>query len=498
MSKLKDIFGASIILCCIFFYPYELAITQIAADQLTLASTKYTASATESIRPSIDLINTSQDLEPNVLTRIQTICHGAPIRSVAWLCVACPQPILQSGTDNYFQPRPIAAAGGFISHTRHPEGSSFQVYDMDLLTEQLTEKAHAAPTDYVFSVDWCCIDGIAYLAVGGVPNATSCHDVWIYKYDVESSQLTEVVSFRHGAPVNAVAWLCDDCMQPGIRYLAVGGQAVNDINIRLLRFDANCTELSLITCRSFGAPVLSLDWCVIDGKMPLLLVGGKTAVSDSQKYNIRVYCGNCTGALNLAGSFYYQGKTVRSAKWCCDADKKCSQLPVFAVGGNYIEHTARGKSQCENIQLFVYSPLCNQIRSLAYQHLPEKVFALDWIPGCHCTRLTAGSGCLDDCMCQQNIAVFQILPEQCTKLVEISNALFDDTISSLKWCEFGPSIYLLVGTEHKGWQECPPQKQICNGACEIALYKARFCHEHIAPECICDRRSRAWSIEDEE
>lgn len=447
--------------------------------------------ATTVVKP-IEPTAPCQDLIPNTLTSIQEICHGAPVRSVAWLCDQCPAPLHCSCTDNFILPRPIAAIGGFISHTVHTEGSSLQIYEMDLLTEQLHETAHATPTNYVLSVNWCCIDNVPYLAVGGSPDLTTGDDTWIYKYDIASHNLTLVASFRHGAQVNAVSWLCTGCTQPGIVYLALGGKESNGINIRILRFDVHCKELSLITSRSFGANVLALDWCMLDENTPLLLVGGKTAVSDAfQHYNIAIYCSNCTGILNRAGIFYYKGGTVRTAKWCCNPQRTCTQPPVFAVGGNDIDHD-KNKSSGVNIELFVYNPLCNQVKSLACQYLPKKVFALDWVPDCHCTLLTAGSGCLHDCMCQENIAILQILAGRCSRLRFTTLARYDDTISSLAWCSFGQCSYLLVGTEHKT-SECPTEQTMCDNRCEVALYKAHFCTQQQLPEGICDRRTLTWT-----
>lgn len=454
-------------------------------------STPPAASASESLNQ-----NSCQDLTPNTLVRIQELVHGAPVRSVSWLCnTACS---IETNNDSVLS-GPIAAIGGFTSYRLHPEGSSVEIYEMNALTEQLTETAHAAPTNYVLSVDWCCIDGIAYLALGGMPDSITGFDVWIYRYDIQSHQLQLISTFKHGATINAVSWLCQDCRQPGIGYLAVGGEDFNDINLHILRFDAHCNELSPVTNRSFGAPILSLDWCLADGKTPLLLVGGQKAINDScQKYNLRVYCGSCTGALNLAGSFYFQGATVRSAKWCCDPDKICSKSLVFAVGGDCQEERLGDNDMCANTQLFVYNALFNQIRPIACTYKAEKVFTLDWVPGCTCTRLTVGSGCSCDCSCEHNINVYQVLSGRCVNLSLTSSALFDHTISSIKWCTFGSCAYLLVGSEHIHNQEPDCHETACVRDCEVALYKAQFCQEQLPPESICERRSIECSADEHE
>lgn len=482
----------------LFVHPYRCphVIYRYCITSVDIQGHESNIPATTVVSP-IDVTPSCQDLVPNTLTRIQEICHGAPVRSVAWLCAtSCPPPINCSCTGTYILPRPIAAVGGFISHALHVEGSSLQIYQMNILNEQLTETAHANPTNYVLAVDFCCIDGVAYLAVGGTPNQASGYDVWIYRYDIDSHQLTLISHFTHGSTVNAVSWLCQDCSQPGIAYLAIGGQC-GDSNIRILRFDAHCPELTLVTSRSFNAPVLSLDWCVIDKRTPLLLVGGKTAINDcGQKYNLIIYSSNCTGGLNAAGTYYYEGGTVRSAKWCCDIDKHCTQTPVFAVAGRNIEHPTPCNCSISNIQLFVYNPLSNKIKPIASLHQPGKVFVFDWIPGCHCTHFTVGSGCLHERMCEQNIYNYQIIPGRCSKLLETSSALFDDTISSLKWCKFGTCSYLLAGSEHAEWQdhEC---HQACANSCEVVLYKAQFCQEPLPPQGICNRRSIDFLAEEE-
>ena len=192
--------------------------------------------------------------EHNKLTKVETITHGAPVQSVAWLSkFSCLD-------QQYIQDRPIVAIGGYQSFfDTCSYGVSVRIYKLNIDNDHLTEIATANPTPYVYSVDWCCIDGIPYLAVAGKTNLQESADVWIYRYETISESLQLVASAKHGATIYSVAWLCDTCSKNGKRFLAIGGQESHDkIDIRLLQFNPNaCTEdiLQIVTNRSHGATV---------------------------------------------------------------------------------------------------------------------------------------------------------------------------------------------------------------------------------------------------
>lgn len=444
-----------------------------------------------SVEPTIDPTTMCTCIDCQSLSLVDHQSHGAPVQSVAWLCDPCIFGHECSCTAHYIIPHPIAAIGGYLSYINACDGASVRVYALNFMTDQLIETAHAVPTSFVYSVDWCCIDGAAYLAVGGRPNELTGSDVWVYKYtfDGTTGHLELIDSFAHGATVWAVSWLCYDCKNNHTRYLAIGGDPSHNVDIRLLSFDSSLRKLSLTTNRTHGAPVYALDWCVRPSRNPLLLAGGKVAQENCKNYNFRIYSVACGGSMNLFSSGSYCEKTIRTVKWYCIDDRTCSTLPYFAVAGDIDTECCTQTEKYANVELYILNPLTHQVRPIAYTQQQARVFSVDWNPGCKSALITVGSGCKAACSCDPNIGVYELSKLPPRNLRYKASSRFDDSITSLKWCKFSNCSYLLAGAEHNSCNVCPIDP-FCTPSHDIALYKSKLCTDALCPPTgICERRT---------
>ena len=226
----------------------------------------------------------------NKITLVNSFSLGGPIQTVALNCNSnCMNPLL--------------AVGGYKSECNE---ASLYLFEFDANTNNLTPITidNPTPTACVYSVSWCCIDRVLYLAVGGSPDPDSGFSVWIYRYDSFTGQLKFIDGFKHGNIVYAVSWLCKGCFDSS-RYLAIGGKKADNNQIRLLLFNTQTLELTHVSSRSFGATVFSLDWCIHHSQCPLLVAGGKTAKECQQQYNIRLYTISCSGKITPIASTYF-------------------------------------------------------------------------------------------------------------------------------------------------------------------------------------------------
>ena len=126
------------------------------------------------------------------------------------------------------------------------------------------------------------------------------------------------------------------------------------------------------------------------------MVGGTPVTECGQTYNIRIYKLGCNGLLMPVASAYYEGGTVRTLKWCCNQERPCSPLWYLAVGGDPIKE---GPHAGKNIKIYYYQPSRGILKPFAGTSQPDKVFGIDWLQGCNCQDLVAGSGCLARRMC---------------------------------------------------------------------------------------------------
>jgi hypothetical protein len=443
------------------------------------------------VEPAIDPQSHCTCTNCQSLNLVNRQTHGAPVQSVAWLCNNCGSNGQCSCTDQYIIPHPTAAIGGYLSYTNACDGATIRTYALNFMNDQLVQTAHALPTSFVYSVDWCCIDGNAYLAVGGRTNETTGFDVWIYKYTFDgiTGTLELIDSFAHGTTVWAVAWLNDDCNNSSSRYLAIGGDPSNNIDLRLLSFNAELKQLSLTTNRTHGATVYALDWCVRPLQNPLLLAGGKIATENYKHCNFRIYSVSCGGSMNFFSSGLYCGQTVRTAKWHCYNDAICSTLPIFAIGGDAADESCCNQSEkLANIQIYALNTLTHHVCPMVHTHQQGRVFSIDWYPNCKEPLMTAGSGCKSDCLYEANIAAYTLSMNPSKNLHCKTYSRFDDSIASLKWCTFGNCSYLLVGAEHGNSDHCSVDP-FCNQQPDIALYKAKLCTDCACPTGICERRT---------
>lgn len=468
-------------------YDYCISTLAQTGDQITesIIPTHVT------VEPTIDPQLNCQCIDCQPLSLVNKQLHGAPIQSVAWLCDTCMFSGQCSCTDNYIVPHPTAAIGGYVSYINACDGATVRVYALNSMTDQLVETAHAMPTSFVYAVNWCCIDGQAFLAVGGKPNELTGFDVWVYKYSFDgvTGNLELIDSFAHGDTIWTVAWLCYDFNDNHTRYLAIGGDPVNGTDIRLLSFNPELKKLSLVTSRSQGATVYSLDWCIRPSRNPMLLAGGKTATENCKHYNFRVYSVTSGGALNLFSSGLYDGGTIRTVKWYFANEKACSVLPYFAVGGDTGKHCGDQCQKNSNVHVYILNPLTHQVRPIAYAQQQERVFSLDWNPCCNSSLVTVGSGCSSGWLCDPNITMYALEKNPSKSLKYRAHSHVDGTISSLQWCAFGDCCYLLAGSEHSNCNQSHTDP-FCNQSHDIVLYKSKLCSDEICrPKGICERRN---------
>lgn len=417
---------------------------------------------------------------------LNTHRFGAPIQTVSWLC----------STDEC--PYNLIAVGGYHAMTSTCLPLSVRVYSFDPVTTRLNELSidNPLPTEFVYSVQWCCINGVAYLAVAGCPH--DGNSVWIYKYDAFYNTMNLIASSNaHNALVYSVAWLCNDCtVDQNSRILAIGGEAADGAEVRLLKFNSYSEEIFSLGSASFGATVFSLDWCQETKKCNYLAVGGKTAVDCDKQVNIRIFNVSCDGDIILENSTFFDGQIVRAIKWNCQTGTDCiPPVRLLAVAGDLGSNEA-------NIQLYVYNVRRNILQPIAHQSQQEKVFALAWITGCTGPLLLAGSGCING-LCDPNIHMYALQrKELCDfELASISQKHFDDNITSLATCTINKVTYIVAGSESKFWNNtleldplCP--QKVTNS--ELALFKSMLCPEFeksCLPISICQRAERHYVVE---
>lgn len=415
----------------------------------------------------------SNNLLPNILYPAGTYTNGAPIQSVAWSTI----------TDEC--PYALAAIGGYKSTTRSCTSVSIRVYILNNITQKLELLFTDLPTDYVFSVTWCCINGTPYLAVAGCPNQLG-QTVWIYRYNSEYNTIEFVTSSSiHQNTIYSIAWLTDQCTSnPDIRNLAVSGEPFNGVDIQILQLNALNGTLSSLGSTSFGAPVYSLDWCKATNNCAYLAAGGKAAPVCGVTSSLKLYLVSCNGDIILLDALPSQS-TIRTVKWCCSTG--CT-TPILVAGGDK-------DSTDNNIKLYAYNARTHKLVPCAHQLQPEKVFALEWLEGCDCTNFVAGSGCMEG-SCIKNIVIYTV--DRCTTnhINILTSAHFDDNITSLAATKVGDITFILAGSESNNFNPLNPADPLCPISMfgkELALYKGIFCKptpKPCLPTPACERNVR--------
>lgn len=406
-------------------------------------------------------------LASNRLYLLDSFNNGAPIQSVAWSC------------SSEYCPTTLAATGGYKGCSGNCECASVRVFALDSHPERLTPIWSGTPTDYVYAVQWCCIDGVSYLAVAGCPDKDG-NNLWIYRYDTQYNTMVLVgTSSAHNGIIYSIAWMCDECTEfSGVRNLVIGGQSNNNTEMQILQFNAIAGSITPINAISFGATVYAVDVCKDQDPCSkqnciYLIAGGKTAYDCQNPVNLRLYMITCDGIATLITSDYFEGGTVRSLQWCCQADKICPDFMYLAVGGDPITF---GPKAGVDIQIYFYHPTSQTFKPFAWESQPEKVFTVNWLPSCQCTHLAAGSGCLEQ-DCVQNIFVYGLNKLLVPRLATTTSKHFDDNVTSLAFCKIGDTYYALAGSESNNWKSgldplCPLSTSSKN---QLALYKGMFC-----------------------
>lgn len=416
-------------------------------------------------------------LEKNKLFCVDQKFIGAPVYSVAWLC--------ECGVR--YQRKTLAAVAGGMA-----DGANIRVYE--LVGDGLVFVAAAKHGGIVRSVDWCCIDGVAYLAVGGTrDDAGDEVEVFVLEDVPEYAgsdrhggcYLKFVGTWSHGATVNSVAWLCRGChdyQAPQRRMLAVGGDTPerDSAEIRILQFDMDATPRLAVT-GSFmhGAPIHSVGWCEQEGgAFPLLAAAGEQAASCEGGFNLRLLALGCpSGEYALLDSQRVPCACIDVLRWCC------TNCPfIFVAGMCQGEGGARDaklmgtmyKLLLANGKLMAQSS-SNLLPATFSDDRPQgsSILALGFVSraGCPCEYVTVGGSMSDAGVCPGNIVVYRKGADGLYQDV-VTMARFDTTVSSLSWCAPNRSgcSYLLVGAQPRISED--PMSHECKP--EIALYKASF------------------------
>ena len=112
---------------------------------------------------------------------------------------------------------------------------------------------------------------------------------------------------------------------------------------------------------------------------------------------------------------------------------------------------------------------------------PDKVFGLDWLQGCNCNDLIAGSGCLTG-QCIPNIFVYNLTKDAACHfdLDVVTRKHFDDNITSVATCKIGDITYVIAGSERNDWGpvSLDPLCPLPSFGNELALYKGIFCQKN--------------------
>ena len=442
-----------------------------------LAAGRYTVY----VKDSHNCIATSSVLVPLYkLAFMSSLSHGAPVQSVAWLCDDnCPI---------------LAAIGGYKALNAHCSYTSIRAYTFDQSKESLNEITidMPLPSDYIYSVDWCCINGIPFLAVAGCPDIYG-NSVWIYRFDASYNQMIFVQSFKHNGIIFSVKWLCDECILAyDSRYLAIGGEPVDGIDTRLLSFSPDGT-LTSVADASHGATVYTVDWCTLNQQCPLLITGGQTTINYNMPLNIRMYAVSCSGIMTLITSSYFEGKTVRSIAAQCARGAMCKAVAYVLVTGDPIPD---GPHKTSNAILYYFNHRTAHLFPLAYIQQQEKVFASMWITGFDCPILALGSSCEMNGLCNPNIGLYSIECDKVPQLIQTGKKKHDDNITSLASCKIGKFSYILAGSERANWQPNQQLDPLCSLHLfdkEVALFKGNFCtpcQQSCTPTPICDRTAK--------
>ena len=167
-------------------------------------------------------------MTPNRLFLAGTYNHGAPIQSVAW---SCPTDTCST---------PFAAIGGYKGCDSTCTCASIRAYTLDTSTSQLIpiNIDNPLPTDYVYSVNWCCVPNLQYsssfLTVAGCPDSTG-HSLWAYNYVPETNSLETLGNpFVHNATLYAAKCVQLECNGRQQTYVVVAGQEADGANIKVL------------------------------------------------------------------------------------------------------------------------------------------------------------------------------------------------------------------------------------------------------------------------
>lgn len=412
----------------------------------------------------------------NRLIPVRKLTHGAPIQSVSWLC-----------DENC--PIKLAAFGGY-SCSDQCIVTSIDVYRLDTTNDTLIkiDIDQPLPTPYVYSVDWTCINGTPYLAVGGCPDAQG-NSVWIYQY--ASGQLTFVQSFKHYGTIYTIKWLNDGCTEnQNSRFIAIGGEPVSGIDTRLLIFNTYTETLNSTADLTHGSTIYAICWSIRNNNCPLLITGGKTTNTCEGPVNLRTYSFDCSEALTLITSSYYKGEVVRTLSCCCNTNLLI-KVPLILVGGDPIP---QDQYPGPNAVIYYFDIHSHMLKPLAYTQQQEKVFASTWIPGCNCNLLALGSGCIHS-ECDPNIGLYSLDCNNGLHLIKTGAVKFDDNITTIAACKINNITYVIAGTETNSWnctQQIDPLCSSAKNSNEIALYKGIFCYACPPPSCmpvsICMRK----------
>lgn len=465
--------------------------------------------------------------------------HGAPVESVSTLCDCC---------DNKF----VAIAG----YTSCLDGVAKSVRAYCLFTDEgnrLVEQPviPANPSDFLYSSDMCFNDnedpymGGQYLVVAGSPDSQG-NVVWIY-HGLDCAPYPYMLAASWGSMepnrpslIYSVAFNCNPCIDPLTQetfyQLAVVGKdsLLHVAKICILKFTPSITPsietqtvIELQGGLDFGGDLYKAAWlpasvqstnpCQCNIPCTILTVAGKYVQGhdclSGNIHNFAVTCdgvyseiiaaqpngNNNGGVLTLGGPDF----TVRQIVWNVPSTLCCLKYPypfMLAIG----DHPIPGyiESFESLVVVYYYIPQTGQWHELATHHLPGKIFAGQFTPGCDCKSVTVGGGRLRMDACIPNIWT---LTYDCPEpgktypvpMQEKATTSFDDIVTSFAFCT-EKDMYenricdsLIVASESRNFSnDLDPLCPITAPLGEIGVYKTYFCKQTPQPcglASICQR-----------
>ena len=178
------------------------------------------------------------------LSFVNSYTHGGIIYSVKWLCNCCESP----------NDLLLAIAGD-----KGSSNAEIEILRVDAATGEIEKIAEGLFGNTVYSIDWCCRNGHAFLAAGGKISISCDVNLRLYCFECDNNSFNQVSYVAaHPNPVYAVRWCCEQGSK--FQKLAVGGgKGIDGINAVVYYLINN--QLKPVAPKSFVQDrIFAIDW----------------------------------------------------------------------------------------------------------------------------------------------------------------------------------------------------------------------------------------------